>query len=164
MNTDHVFAPIKLLFVTSDKRLSAVFERAFLAEGCDLVGASDAKAARRALEIEKIDIIVVDEDILCDDDEDVLRRASRMRPLVKRVLLTTHGDLKAALDAINRGRAQRFVIKPLDDEQLHQVVSSLLGEILRRRWQELMRAQPEDALRCASLFQHLSRASRVEQC
>lgn len=52
----------------------------------------------------------------------VLHHAARVRPEATRLLFTAYADIKAVIDAINRGSIFRYVTKPWDTAELEAVV------------------------------------------
>jgi thioredoxin reductase (NADPH) len=61
---------------------------------------------------------------------EVLRRASRMYPAAKRVLLTAYADTDAAIAAINEVGLDHYLLKPWDppEDRLYPVLDELLDD------------------------------------
>ncbi len=77
-----------------------------------------------------------------------LERVKEVAPEAIRILLTGHGDMKMAQEAINRGAVYRFLSKPWDDEELRHILGQareryeLAAE--NRRLQEVTRTQNQE--------------------
>jgi len=76
---------------------------------------------------------------------DVLRAARRASPWTQGILITAHGDEKLARDAIIEGGAFDYLTKPLDLENLRDVVSRAARKAVTERESLLMREQLKEA-------------------
>ena len=56
-----------------------------------------------------------------------LQLAKMAHPEAVRILLTAHGDMSVAMDAINKGEVYKFVTKPWDDAEIKSVVLEATG-------------------------------------
>jgi signal transduction histidine kinase len=53
-----------------------------------------------------------------------LQKAAMIAPDIPRIILTAYMDVTAAIDAMNKGGAYRFLLKPWDEDELLQAVRS----------------------------------------
>lgn len=126
---------MKLLIASGDDLLGDAIEEVLAARGITVFRARDSEEARRAVEVEELDIALVDEDLTYGGDcaAELLSQVRMIRPLVRRVLLTAGSYLEGALvDPSARRRAQGWLMKPIDVHQLDDVIASLTLSALRR--------------------------------
>lgn len=134
-------SPLKLLIASVDDELVDAITEALAVRGFLIVHARDPLEAQDAVELCDIDIALVDEDLRYGVDGDqqscaasVLEQVRHVRPLVRRVLLTEGASLDSNLvDADARRRAQTWLLKPLVQDQLDDVISSVVSQALRRQ-------------------------------
>src|SRR5262245_1354780 len=125
-----------LLGVGSDSRMARALERqlhrGFAAEGYQAACFDQASSAidvlRDLSEREApVALTVADQNAPGMSGLGLLRKARRLYPEVRTVLLCAHADLMIATDAVNVGLLDHFLIKPFDGERdLVPIVSDLL--------------------------------------
>jgi two-component system response regulator AtoC len=95
---------------------------------------STGEEALQVIDKEPPDIVVLDYRLPRMDGLEVLRRIKETRPEVEVIMLTAHGSVEGAVEAMKLG-AFDFLGKPLDLEELRLVVAKALQSV--RRSQEL---------------------------
>ena len=90
--------------------------------------------ALKVIDQEPPDIVVLDYRLPRMDGLEVLRKIKDSRPEVEVIMLTSHGSVQGAVEAMKRG-AYDYLSKPLDLEELRLVVAKALQSL--RRTQEL---------------------------
>lgn len=127
-------AVARILIVDDEEDILASLE-AFLkgALGAEVLTANSAAAGLAALSKTPIDLVISDYRMPVMDGLHFLRRAAEMRPEAPRILLTAFPDMHVAIQAINQARIAHFLTKPVDPDQLADVVKELLSESRRRR-------------------------------
>jgi thioredoxin reductase (NADPH) len=85
-------------------------------------------------------LLVIDQQLGATTGLELIAEARRLHPTVRTILLVDHGDMASALDAINDGSLDYFLVKPLSapDEQLVPVADDLLDD-----WQRWVAAGAE---------------------
>ncbi len=115
--------PSRVLIVDDEENIIRSLTRLILSNGIDVLSASSADEALRILEEnEDISLIISDQRMPQTTGTDFLEQARRIRPLATRILLTGYSDIKAAVDAINKGGAYRYLTKPWQDEEILQAI------------------------------------------
>jgi two-component system response regulator AtoC len=102
--------------------------------GYDVNVKSTGEEALQLIEKEPPDIVVLDYRLPRLDGLEVLRRIKESRPEIEVIMLTAHGSVQGAVEAMKLG-AYDFLGKPLDLEELRLVVAKALQSL--RRSQEL---------------------------
>lgn len=114
---------VKVLLVDDEENILRALKRLLMDENLEVI---TAVSGREALEIIKshrdIGVIVSDQRMPEISGVEVLERARQIVPNAARILLTGYTDVSAAIEAINRGGAYRFISKPWEEENLLQIV------------------------------------------
>ncbi len=100
-------------------------------------------SGEEALELidrEPPDIVVLDYRLPRMDGLEVLRRIKVMRPAVEVVMLTAHGSLEGAVEAMKSG-AHDYLGKPIDLEELRLVVAKTLQSLRQVRELDYLRSR-----------------------
>jgi signal transduction histidine kinase len=109
-----------------------------------VLGATRAREAIGILEQEAVDVIMTDQRMPEMTGVELLEEVRASHPDATRLLLTGYADIRAVIDAINRGNVYRYVTKPWDPEELHAVVRDAVERhsLLAER-QQLLRTLQE---------------------
>jgi DNA-binding NtrC family response regulator len=147
------------VLVADDDRIS----REFLAElvrrrGAEVVEAHDGAAALRALEKGRFDLVLSDVRMPGCDGVEVARRAKASGSPV--LLLTAHGSLESAVEALRAG-ADDYLPKPIDPDALERAIDR--AQARRRPNAAPARSACSAALvgRSGALLETLSRIERA---
>jgi two-component system NtrC family response regulator len=87
--------------------------------------AESAEAAARVLADDSVDVVITDLRLPGESGIDLLREAREKNPLVDFIVVTAHGSVEAAVDAMRLGAAD-FLTKPVDLDVLELRVRRLL--------------------------------------
>ncbi|MEW5838427.1 MAG: sigma-54 dependent transcriptional regulator [Pseudomonadota bacterium] len=87
--------------------------------------ASDLAQARAALATQRFDFCLTDMRLPDGDGLDLVREIAQNHPGLPVAVITAHGDMRSAIDALKSG-AFDFVNKPLDLERLRDMVDTAL--------------------------------------
>src|SRR4051812_6923447 len=112
---------VKILFVEDDDRLRDVLLEAAAMEEYDARGVSTAEAAVELLRGEPFDVLVTDVTLPGMSGLELLRHCQRLRPGILPIVITAHGTVDVAVEAMKRGAAD-FITKPFE-------LDALLGTI-----------------------------------
>jgi len=117
----------KILFVDDEENILRSLRRLFLDEEVEVFTASSGAQGLEILAREEgVGVIVSDQRMPEMTGVDFLEKSKAVSPSSMRILLTGYADVNAAIDAINRGGAFRYLNKPWNDEELVQTVKSAL--------------------------------------
>ena len=95
-------------------------------EGLEVDVAPSGEDALQKLQDNKYDVLVSDYKMPGMNGMDLLREAYKKAPGTPRVLMTAFPDLQIAIEAINDARIENFFTKPLDPEEVVDVLEAML--------------------------------------
>lgn len=117
----------KVLFVDDEENVLKALKRLFLDENIGILTAASGKAGLRVLEAHPdVSVIVSDQRMPEMSGWEFLEQAKTVCPEAIRIVLTGYADVNAAVNAINKGGASRYIAKPWNDADLVQVVMESL--------------------------------------
>jgi DNA-binding NtrC family response regulator len=117
---------MRALIIDDEHYVRLVLEQTLREEGCDVVVAPDGKAGIAALQRETFDCVITDLRMPGIDGLNVLRWVADHQPGIDVLMLTGHGDVKDAVDAMKQG-AWDFLIKdtPFDGAAVKAALAKL---------------------------------------
>jgi two-component system response regulator AtoC len=123
----------QVLVVDDERLIRTSLERAFRSAGHDAEAAESVAAALAALQRKKFDLVVLDLKLPDGGGMAVLERVVAESPETKVVVITAHGTVETAVEAMKLG-AYDFVKKPFElDELLTTGANALRSGTLERR-------------------------------
>ncbi len=141
--------PIHTLVVDDDEGIRFFLAEALSEEGHDVVTASSGEEALQCLRDTSFDLAVLDLRLGGRvDGLRVLQAISWRWPGTAAIILTGHGTLDSAMDAIREG-VDAYLLKPVKASQMRQVVA----EVLEKRQQQGVKAAPSGQERDPRLLQ-----------
>lgn len=93
----------------------------------DVFGAARAVEAMEILQKQKIDVVMTDQRMPETTGAELLKNVHERYPDVMRLLITGYADVKAVIDAINKGHVYRYITKPWDPIELQTVLRDACG-------------------------------------
>src|SRR5215469_3666360 len=111
--------------------------------GYECIVATSGSAGARQIEQEDYDVIVTDLKMADLDGLAILRKAREELPESEVIMITGHGDVKTAVEAIKEGAAN-YLAKPVDMVELRAIVDKVAERLrLARANRELNRQLDE---------------------
>jgi DNA-binding response OmpR family regulator len=134
--------PNRILIIDDEPNVRLVFRTTLESTGYQVAEAEDGDTALKALEKATADVVLLDLLMPGIRGMEVLRRLRESGNDVPVVIVTAHGSIPDAVEAMKLG-AIDFLAKPLSPERLRRVV----GEVIRRHSESETRppSQPEPA-------------------
>ena len=126
-------ADATILIVEDEEKMRRLFDLVLRPEGYRLLQADSGEAGLRFLEEGGIDLVLTDLQMAKVSGLDVLEHVTRDYPDLPVVIITGHGTVKSAVEAIKKG-AFDYISKPVDNDELKIVVRRALE--MRRLTQE----------------------------
>lgn len=127
-----------VLVADDEKNMRWVLAQALEAEGFQVLQAADGKEALSAIAEAEPDVLVLDHRMPKPDGMEVLRRIRAQGSTFPVIMLTAHGNVAQAVEAMKAG-ANEYLTKPFDLEELKIAIakalrlSSLSAEVERLR-------------------------------
>jgi len=115
----------KVLVVDDDDATRRSLAEILRLEGCLVKTAANGLAALELLREDEFDVILLDLKMPGLDGLDVLRQAQVMAPDTKTILLTAHGSMESAIEALRHG-AHDYLLKPSSPVQIMHSVQAAL--------------------------------------
>ncbi len=128
----------RVLIADDEKNMRWVLKQAFEAEGYEVAEATDGKEALSSVAEQEPDLLVVDFKMPVPDGMEVLKRLRSKDHSFPVIMLTAHGNVTQAVEAMKAG-ATEYLTKPFDLEELKLVAekalkySDLASEVERLR-------------------------------
>lgn len=122
MTENAVQNTLAVLFVDDEENVLRSLSRLFLDEPFVLLTAGSGQKGLEVLKEHDVAVIVSDQRMPGMSGAEFLARSREIRPDAVRMVLTGYADVSAAMDAINRGGAFRYITKPWNDEDLVHAV------------------------------------------
>lgn len=112
---------IRVLIVDDEKSHAEVVGEALERQGYEITVATSGNAGSRQIDQEDFDIILTDLRMADLGGMEILKKARQIQPDCEVLVITGHGDVKTAVEAIKNG-ASNYLTKPLDMAELRVLV------------------------------------------
>jgi two-component system, NtrC family, response regulator AtoC len=128
----------RVLIADDEKNMRWVLSEALAAEGYEVLQASDGKEALTAVDEQHPDLMVLDHKMPSPDGMEVLRKIRAKGETFPIIMLTAHGNVETAVEAMKAG-ATEYLTKPFDLGELKLSIekairiSELSDEVKRLR-------------------------------
>ncbi|MCX7948678.1 MAG: sigma-54 dependent transcriptional regulator [Treponemataceae bacterium] len=131
---------MKLLILDDDKNFIRILGRELEHEGYEVQRASSGNQALEILENEDVDVLLLDLNIPGLHGLEVLKRIRLLDLSVEVIILTGHGTISSAVEAMKLG-AYDFLTKPFEMDVLKAVIEKAYEKKVLRTENLLLRAQ-----------------------
>jgi DNA-binding NtrC family response regulator len=118
-------APRQILVVDDEPNLRRVLGAQLSRDGYEVHAVEDGEAALRILQEQYIDVLITDLRMPRLDGLELLRRALALEPELPVVIITAHGTVDNAVEALKSG-AFDYITKPFDQNEVRNVVKKAL--------------------------------------
>ena len=129
-----------VLVVEDDLEHRKAMMRILQNEGYDTIEADNGRDGLEHVTSKKVDIMVTDLRLPIMDGVELLKRTKAMLPEVEVILITGHGTVEVAVEAIREG-AYDFITKPIKKAQLQHVVQKAAEKQFLSRENKSLRSQ-----------------------
>ena len=110
----------RVLIADDEKNMRWVLGQALTADGYEVIEAADGKSALEAVNEQAPDLMILDHKMPAPDGMEVLRRIRGKNLLFPIIMLTAHGNVTTAVEAMKAG-ATEYLTKPFDLDELKLV-------------------------------------------
>jgi two-component system NtrC family response regulator len=135
----------RILIVDDEKNMRWVLSKALRASGYDVLEAASGAQALALADKNPFDLVLLDYKMPEMDGLTVLRKLKSMKAHVPVIMLTAHGNIENAVEAVKSGAAE-YLTKPFDLEELKLAVAKAgrVGELEREV--DLLRQEIRDVV------------------
>ena len=112
----------KVLVVDDELNMRLVLGAMLKKEGYDVASAADGREALEILKSGRIAVVITDLKMPRIDGMELLRRITEHYPEVPVVMITAHGTVATAVEALKKG-ALDYVTKPFELDELKNVIA-----------------------------------------
>ncbi len=162
-------ASASVLIVDDDLNLLEIMKMRLEASGFDVTTARDENEARAFIKEKDFDLAVVDLQLVQTDGITLMREIHEIYPLMPVIILTAHGSIESAVEAMRRG-AFNYLTKPFDARELIvQIERALRSSELEKEVQRLRDFLKEEydfkniIARSSAMKKVLEQVSRIAQ-
>src|SRR5262245_50135919 len=113
--------PIRVLIIDDEPFHAEAVAESLQRVGYECAVQTSGRAGADRLEREDFDVVLTDLRMADMDGLAILRKAKQDSPDAEVVLITGHGDVKTAVEAIKQG-ASNYLAKPVDMAELRAIV------------------------------------------
>lgn len=140
----------KILIIDDEKNIREGLQMALEDEGYDVITAEDGTSGLQKALSEVVDLVITDLRMPGVGGQEILRKVSSETPGVPVIVLTGHGTVETAVEAMRVG-AYDFLTKPLDLDRLSLLVKRALQnrELVLQHRELLAQVQSDEA------FEHI---------
>ncbi|WP_286237203.1 HD domain-containing phosphohydrolase [Neptuniibacter halophilus] len=151
-----------LMLVDDESAVLSALKRLLRRLGCQVITCNSGREALETLQDTRVDLLISDMRMPDMAGEALLEQVAETYPDIERIAISGYADVNSTIDAINRGRVSRFLLKPWDDEELLALVGKTLDTLyLKQENLRLQRETEEKNLALKELNQQLE--AKVQQ-
>lgn len=136
----------RILIVDDEKNTRKSLEEILRLEGYDVDSVGDGKSAVEALDESTYELMLLDLKMQGMDGLEVLAYSTENVPSVKVIMLTAHGSMESAIEALRQG-AHDYILKPAKPEELVASVNRAISELQDSERKKLLLAQMEASIK-----------------
>src|SRR5690606_2117505 len=125
--------PLRVLVVDDEPAVREVLAVRIEGWGYGVRTAADLGETERCLAEFAPDVVISDVVLGETSGLELLRRLKAGDPRRPVILITAHGSIDVAVEAM-KGGAEDFLTKPLDTTKLHALLASIEAELRQREW------------------------------
>jgi DNA-binding response OmpR family regulator len=152
----------KILVVDDEENVRQSLEHILRLEGYETTSASYGDQALDELARENYDLMLLDLRLPGMDGIEVMRRAVQVNPQTKIILLTGHGSLESAIEALRRG-AHDYILKPAITRDLLSSVSRALTLKIEQQQRRLLLEQLDTSVQRLKIAEGIELSSQPDQ-
>ncbi|MGB9904115.1 MAG: sigma-54-dependent transcriptional regulator [Desulfotomaculales bacterium] len=115
----------KILIIDDEQHLCWALEKAMRQEGYNAVCAFNGKSGLELIKKEAPSLVILDLKMPEMDGLEVLKKAKEIQPRLPVIILTAHGTIETAIEAMKMGAAD-YLTKPFDLEELKIIIKQNL--------------------------------------
>jgi len=111
-----------IMIVDDEDKIIISLTRALMDDGYRIIGERSGVEALEKMKQHEVDLVISDQSMPGVTGTEFLKQVKLKYPYVITIMLTAHGDLETAMEAINDAGIYKFILKPWDENELRQTV------------------------------------------
>ena len=123
---------MRIMLVDDEEGFLFTTKKLLERKGIQVITAASGHEALEKLVGESVHVVILDVKMPGMDGVAVLKAVKSRYPLVQVVMLTGHGTVESALEGLRSG-ATDYLMKPIEPEELSEIVSHLAENLALRR-------------------------------
>lgn len=135
----------RILIVDDEKAVRESLEELLILEDYQVESAASGEKALEILGEKDIDLLLLDIKMPGVDGVEVMKQTKKYHPDTKVIVITGHGSLESAIEAIRSG-AEDYLLKPYDTGDILASIGKALSEKAAKQRKELLIEQLESSL------------------
>lgn len=134
---------IQVLLVDDEVDFLETLMKRMKKRNVDITGVKSGEEALSALDLDRVDVVVLDVRMPGMDGIETLREIKRRHPLVEVIMLTGHANIEVAVQGMELG-AFDYLMKPMDiDELLYKVEDAHKNKLIQEEKLDVLRRNKE---------------------
>lgn len=135
----------KILVVDDEEFIRNSLEEILRLEGYEVLAVGNGELALAALQRETIDLMLLDLKMPAMDGMEVMRGALKTSPETRIILLTGHGSLESAIEALRQG-AHDYILKPANSSEILSSVARGLAKRAEQQHRRMLLEQLDSSI------------------
>jgi len=135
----------EILIIDDEKAVRESLQDILELEGYEAKSVTSGEEALELLNEERFDLILLDLKMKGIDGVEVMHQTNLLYPSTKIIVLTGHGSLESAIDAVRIG-AHDYLLKPFETENILESIEQAFTEKTERQRKEMLIEQLESSL------------------
>ncbi len=153
---------LKILVVDDDELVRHTIEELLWLEGYEVAAVETGENAISKLQSEAFDLVLLDLKLPGIDGLDVIRHINRATRDTKFIVLTGHGSLESAIEALRLG-AHDYILKPVTSHVILQSIEGALAQLAEEKSKRVLLEQLERSIKRLRDMEGLDKSLIVEQ-
>jgi DNA-binding response OmpR family regulator len=152
----------KIMIVDDEEAVRQSLEDILQLEGYEVTSAASGDAALDIMQEQNFDLVLLDLKMPGLDGLDVMKTIRKNSPETKIVLLTGHGSMESAIEALRQG-AHDYLLKPVASRELLNSVARAIAQRAEQQERRLLLEQLDSSIQRLKGVEGLESVPPVEQ-
>ena len=136
-----------ILIVDDEEKIVKSLTRILIDDGYTILGALSGEEGLSKLKNHEVELVISDQKMPGMSGLEFLKKVQLDYPHILTIMLTAHGDLETAMEAINEAGVYKFILKPWNEADLRLTIKRALElrEVVMERDSLLDEVKKQDA-------------------
>ena len=115
-----------ILIVDDEEKIVKSLTRILIDDGYTILGALSGEEGLSKLKNHEVELVISDQKMPGMSGLEFLKKVQLDYPHILTIMLTAHGDLETAMEAINEAGVYKFILKPWNEADLRLTIKRAL--------------------------------------